>query len=330
VASTDPPSSSPGDLGFGSLVVRESRKRLLNRDGTFNVRREGLGFFGSWTIYEYLVTVGWPRFLTLIGIAYAVTNAIFAFAYWSCGPGAIAEPDGGSGYLARYVQDYFFSVQTLATIGYGLLSPRGLLPNLIVAFESLIGLLGLALMTGLAFARFARPKIGLRFSEQAVIAPYRGGQGFMFRVVNTHESQLVNAEIRVMLARPKPGQEARELVPVSLERDGIVFFPLTWTIVHPIVESSPLYGVDAERLEAWDVEFLIILSALDETSNQIVHARSSYKTDEIVFGARFKSILGQRDGMFSVDVRRLGEIEMLEPAEQPSDAESVAGTRGRP
>jgi len=330
---SDRPPDPRQDLGFGALVVRESRKRLLNRDGTYNVRREGLGFFESYTMYEYLISTGWPRYLSLVGAAYAVTNALFALAYWACGPNAIAGRDTQTGPVARYLTDYFFSVQTLATIGYGHLSPHGLLPNLIVAFESLIGLLGLALITGLAFARFARPAVGIRFSDQAVIAPYQGGKGFMFRVVNTHRSELVNAEIKVMLGRTKPGSREgdRELVPLELERNSIVFFPLTWTIVHPINESSPLFGIDQERLRAWDVEFLVMVSALDETSNQIVHSRSSFKGDEIVFGAKFKSALSQReDGLFSVDVRRLSAIEILEPLASVSEAGPVAGTRGRP
>ena len=326
------PTEPRQDLGFGALVIRDSRKRLLNRDGTFNVRREGLGFFESWTIYEYLITSGWPRFLLLVSIAYALTNGLFAFAYWLAGPGSIVGPDPIQSPLARYMRDYFFSVQTLATIGYGHLSPRGLVPNLIVALESLIGLIGIALITGLSFARFARPAAGIRFSDQAVVAPYRGGNGFMFRVVNTHVSELVNAQVKVMLARPRPSSrgEDRELVPIELERDSIVFFPLTWTIVHPITERSPLYGADEETLRAWDTEFLIMLSALDETSNQIVHARSSFKWDEIVFGARFKTVLGQReDGLFSVDARRLSTIEILEPLASVTEAGLGAGTRGR-
>ena len=326
------PPSPRQDLGFGALVVRESRKRLLNRDGTYNVRREGLGFFGSWTLYEYLVTIGWPRYLILVGAAYAIVNAMFAFAYWLCGPEAIAGPEVARGSFSHYLQAYFFSVQTLATIGYGHLSPRGLLPNLIVAFESLIGLLGLALITGLAFARFARPAVGVRFSDQAVVAPYQGGLGLMFRVVNTHQSELVNAHVRVMLARWKSGTKTdRELIPIALERNSIVFFPLTWTIVHPIDASSPLRGLDAENLEDWGAEFLILLSALDETSNQIVHARSSYKADEVVFGAKFRSVLGQgEDGTFRVDVRRLSEIEILAPVAAPTEAGKVAGIQGRP
>ena len=327
------PPSPRQDLGFGTLVVRESRKRLLNRDGTFNVRREGLGFFESWTIYEYLITSGWPRFLLLVSVAYALTNGLFALAYWLAGPDAIVGPDPIHSPLARYMRDYFFSVQTLATIGYGHLSPRGLVPNIIVALESLIGLIGIALITGLSFARFARPAAGIRFSEHAVVAPYHGSKGFMFRVVNTHVSELVNANVRVMLARPKPGSggDDRELIAIALERDSIVFFPLTWTIVHPIDERSPLHGVDADTLRTWSAEFLIMLSALDETSNQIVHARSSYKWDEVVFGARFKTVLGQReDGMFSVDARRLSAIEILEPLASVTEPGTVAGTRGRP
>jgi inward rectifier potassium channel len=123
---------------------------------------------------------------------------------------------------------------------------------------------------------------------------------------------------------------ARELVPIALERDSIVFFPLTWTIVHPITETSPLYGISPETLRSLDAEFLIMLSALDETSYQIVHARSSYKADEIVFGARFKTALGQRDGMFRVDVRALSAIEQADPVSPALTSTGTdAGTRGR-
>lgn len=324
------------DLGFGDRVIRESQQRLLHRDGTFNVRREGLGFFESWTAYEYLITTSWPRFLFLVGVAYAVTNAVFAFAFWACGPGGIAGPEEPFHGVGRYLKDYFFSVQTLATIGYGHLSPSGLMPNVIVALESLVGLLGIALITGLAFARFARPAVGIRFSDNAVIAPYLDGRGFMFRVVNTHQSELVNAQTRIILARRTSGQGGadRELIPIALERDTIVFFPLSWTIVHPITEESPLHGATEEMLRDWDAEFLIMLSALDETSYQIVHARSSYRAEEIVFGARFKSMLGKNeDGTFSVDVRSLSAIERVELGEGARvsvPAGIGAETRARP
>jgi inward rectifier potassium channel len=328
-----PPLPPLQDLGFGDRVVRESRQRLLHRDGTFNVRREGLGFFESWTAYEYLITTGWPRFLFLVVIGYAVTNALFAFAFWACGPAAIAGPEEHLYGVGRYLEDYFFSVQTLATIGYGHLRPNGLLPNLIVALESLVGLLGIALVTGLAFARFARPAVGIRFSDHGVIAPYLDGRGFMFRVVNTHQSELVNAQARVILARRKPGHQGaeRELIPIALERDTIVFFPLSWTIVHPITEESPLHGVTERGLRDWDAEFLVMLTALDETSYQIVHARSSYRAEEIVFGAKFKSMLGQNeDGTFSVDVRALSAIERVADARAAAPAGTGAGTRVRP
>lgn len=304
----------PQDLGFGTVVARESRQRFLNRDGTFNVRRTGLGFFESWTVYEYLVTLSWPRFLLIISLAYAVTNAVFALAYWLCGPGAIAGSGEATHEVGSYLRAYFFSLQTLATIGYGHLSPRGLTPNIIVGVESLVGLLGLALVTGLAFARFARPVVALRYSERAVMAPYRGGTGFMFRVANAHQSQLVNVEARVMLARKKTAGPSpdREFVLLALERDRIVFFPLAWTIVHPITPESPLYGSTPESLQATDAEFLVLLSAFDEISSQVVHSRSSYKAEEVVFGAKFKTILNrEQGGVFHVDVRDLSEIETV-------------------
>jgi len=301
------------DLGFGSIVIRESRQRLLNRDGTFNVHRGGLRFWESLSAYHYLLTISWSRFFSYVVGAYLMANAIFAFIYLLAGPhallGAHATTTG-----RRFAETFFFSVHTLATIGYGSMTPATLPANIIVTFETLIGLVGVAVVTGISFARFSRPVAKILFSRNAVIAPYRGGRAFMFRIVNQRSNQLVEVATKVLVSRRKRDGTTRldrEFVTLDLERSSVVFFPLAWTIVHPIDEKSPLRDWTAQDLMECDAEFLILLNGFDETFSQTVHARSSYKASEIVWGARFSSMFepADDDGIIRVDIRKLHDID---------------------
>ncbi len=300
------------DLGFGAVVARESRRRLLNRDGSFNVRREGLSVWQTLSFYHYFVTISWPKFLAYIVGAYIATNTLFAFAYLACGDGSLSGLAGAS-IGRRFATAFFFSVETLATIGYGNVVPLTPAAEVLVTVEALVGLLGFGVAAGMMFARFARPTPQIVFSRHAIISPYRGITAFMFRVVNQKKSELVDVEAQILLARRKQGGSAldREFIRLKLERNGVVFFPLAWTVVHPIDESSPLWQLSEKELQACDSEFLIRLSGFDETSSQTVHTRSSYKGDEVVWGARFKNILSppRPDGTISVDIRKLHEIE---------------------
>ncbi len=306
----------PRDLGFGAVVASESRLRLLNRDGTFNVQRRGLGIRASLSLYYSLLTLTWPRFLGLLALHYLAANALFAAAYYACGPTALV---GTSTVAAgpRYVEDFFFSVQTLSTIGYGQMVPAGLTANLLVTLESMVGLLFFAVATGLVFARFARPMADIVFSERAVVAPYQGGTGFMFRIANRRRNELVEVSAKVIFARMerRDGRPTRRFAELTLERHRVTIFPLSWTIVHPIDEASPLAGMTAEDLEAVDGEFLVLLTGIDESYFQRVYSRSSYKAGEVVWNARFADILHHpRAGEpVTVDVRRLHDVEDLEP-----------------
>ncbi len=310
-----PQGEQPGnDLGFGSIVAGATRRRFLNRDGTFNVRRVGLSLAESRSVYRYFLDVTWLRFFSHVGWWYLGTNLIFAVAYLACGPGALEGPeDYGGGLGGHFLKSFFFSVQTLATIGYGRISPMGVAANMIVALESVCGLVLFALITGLAFSRFSRPRPRILFSEQAIIAPYRRITGLMFRIANARDSELFDVQAEVALARRKPGGSVDERLfdSLKLERSSVTFFPLSWTIVHPIDASSPLWRMTEESLEQSEAEFLIRLTAYDETSGQTVHARSSYRWDEVTCGARFVRILDRTaaDGIIRVDVKRLSEIE---------------------
>lgn len=302
----------PKDLGFGSIVGGFNEKRLLNRDGTFNPRREGLPFLRSLSLYHHLLTIGWPRFFAIVVGGYLAANASFALAYLACGPDSLnGVPVSNMG--GPFWRAFFFSVETLSTVGYGNIYPMGMAAHFVMTVESLVGLLMFALGTGILFARFSRPTAAVMFSTRAVVAPYRGKTAFMFRTTNARSNQLVELEAKVLFSRIEG--TVRKYDQLALERTRVVFFPLSWTIVHPIDEKSPLFEMTHEELAAKDAEFMILLAGTDETFSQTVHARSSYKPDEIIYGHRFVNIYNPIDsrGVVTIDVRKLSETE---PAEQ--------------
>lgn len=300
------------DLGFGAVVTQSSKRRLLNRNGTFNVERKNLPFIASINPYHSLIAMSWTKFFTLISLFYLLANLIFATAFYLCGPEALSGPVDDS--INRFAQCFFFSVQTFATIGYGHISPRGMFANIIVTGESLFGLLSFALATGMLFARFSRPSARIIFSEKALIAPYRNITSFQFRITNARNNQLIELQANILFSRfeDRQGQRIRNFYSLPLEREKVVFFPLSWTIVHPIDEQSPLYGLTAEDLRNTDAEFLVLLTAIDETFSQTVHTRSSYKFDELTWNARFINIFNNLDnGKISIDTSRLHQVELI-------------------
>lgn len=305
------PGQESNDLGFGSVVARESRRRLLNRDGSFNVKRLGIPWFGSMSLYHALVTTTWTRFLGLVSLGYLCANLAFAVAYYLLGPLALHGPPVHTP-AEYFLQCFFFSVQTLATIGYGVVSPATLSANVLVAAESVTGLVGFAVVSGIAFARFARPVGRFMFSDKAVIAPFQGGTALMLRTTNARQNQIMDVHARVlMVRRAETDGAAREFLELPLERAQVAFFPLIWTVVHPIDEASPLWGETPESLRECDPEFLVLLSGVDETFSQTVFARTSYRGDEVVFGSRFVDVFDRSDddGVLRADVRKLSQIE---------------------
>jgi len=299
------------DLGLGSRVAQQSRLRFLNRDGSFNVRRRGMSFFHSLSLYHALLSMSWMKFTAVLMGGLVVFNGLFAIAYVLCGEGAIHGATAVT-FPGRLLEAIFFSVQTATTIGYGHLSPVGIAANMVVSVEVMVSLLGFALATGILFARFSRPDARVVFSHNAVFAPYRGITAFEFRIANERKSQLIQVEMKVIMSRFEGGKNnpKRAFYELPLERDRVQFFPLNWTIVHPIDEKSPLFGVSQSALMQSDTEFMVFLTAMDETFSQTVHTRTSYKPEEIVWGAKFSDMFERTDdGLISVDLRRIHEIE---------------------
>jgi len=303
------------DLGFGSVVSRESRQRLLNRDGSFNVVRSGMGFLESFAPYHLLLSISWLGFFGVVIASYVAINLVFAFAYLACGADALVG--SGAGMMGgRFGQAFFFSVETFATIGYGQIAPNGVPANVVVTIEALVGLMYQALATGLLFARFTRPTAAVLFSDRAVVAPYNEGQALMFRIVNRRRNEIIQLEAQVLLSAMEPdgrGGAVRRYTALALERNKVTFFPLSWTIVHPIDGASPMTGRTREELERAEAEILVLLTGVDEALEQTVHARSSYRADEIVWNARFQSMFltASRGDRVTVDISRVHEIETL-------------------
>lgn len=309
---TDFPEREERDLGFGSVVAGQSRQRLLNADGTFNVSRTGLPALTSLNLYHTLLSMKWRSFLLLVLVLYFVSNIVFGALYASFGAEALVDTSA-TPTASLFVRGFFFSVQTFATIGYGTIHPVGVIPNLLVTIESYYSLLANALITGLVFARFARPVAKIIFSDVTVIAPYRGIEGLMFRMVNGRSSQLIELEIKVLFARfvNENGKAVRRFDFLELERSRVTFLPLSLTVVHPIDDNSPLKGLTSEDYIRTDAEILILVTAIDETFAQTVHTRSSYKPDDIRCGHKFVSIYNEvADGEpISIDIRKLSQIE---------------------
>lgn len=297
------------DLGLGSKIF-DKKNRVINRDGSFNLKRRGLPFFESFSIYHWLISMSWFKFCSLILAAYLVVNVFFATLYF-IGGDANFEGIQTNNNFDRFLNEFFFSTQTFTTVGYGRINPVGVYSNIISSIESLSGLLSLALATGLLYGRFVRPVAKIIYSENALIAPYKDITGFQFRIANKRsDHQMVDTEVDVLLSRVE--NDALKFYNLKLEYKKITMFTATWTVNHPIDEESPLYGLTEDDLKEMDSEFFVLLKGFDDTFAQQVHSRSSYKYNEIVWGAKFVSVYGKSDdGETTIELDRISELTMI-------------------
>ena len=302
------------DLGFGSEVAKGTRRRLLNRDGSFNVVLDGLNPLSSLSLYHWLLTISWPRFLSFIAGSYIAVNALFAFAFLLLGSDAL-QSSAGSFTGHPFYRAFFFSVDTFATIGYGNIIPVGVAANILVTIEALLNIVGVALATGVMFARFSRPSARIIYSRNAIVAPYRDKTALEFRIANARRSQLIDVQVQAILTKVErvSGSAVRKFYELNLERNRVVFFPLSWTVVHPIDSASPIWGLTHADLVDGDAELLVLLIGTDETVSQSVHSRSSYQADEIVWGAKFANMFmrTEGEGIIGMNLSRIHDIESV-------------------
>ncbi|MGE5621282.1 MAG: ion channel [archaeon] len=286
-------------------------KRIINNDGSFNIIRRGANFT-IWDIYQFLINLSWPRFISVILGCYFLINLVYAMLYFATGIDGVhgARADNP---LKTIENLFFFSVQTISTVGYGNMSPRGIPANILVTFETLTGLLVFALVTGLLYGRFSRPTARILYSSKALIAPYNNGTSFQFRIANQRRNALLEVEAKAMAAfvENTNGRSERKYYNLTLERSYIYFFPLSWTIVHPINEDSPFWNKTPDDLKEHEAEILILIRGFDDTFSQYVHSRYSYRFDEIIEGARFKpAFFIDANGDVIINLTDLGEYEM--------------------
>jgi inward rectifier potassium channel len=255
-------------------------------------------------LYHHLIARSWARLLALIATVYLAANALFALLYLA-GNEAVSGAHG-------FGEHFFFSVQTMSTIGYGTMAPRTTWAHVLVTFEAFAGTLFIAVVTGLVYSKFARPTARVMWSRHVVFIERDGGTQLMFRMANERANQIVEAQLRLVVARNETaadGERLRRIYDLPLLRDRNVFFALTWTAVHRITEDSPLYGLDFDQMRAQQMQLICSLVGVDETFAQTVHARKSYEPGDFVRDQRFADILGSdADGTRYLDYALFDEL----------------------
>ncbi|MDP2652624.1 MAG: ATP-sensitive inward rectifier potassium channel 10 [Candidatus Omnitrophota bacterium] len=280
---------------------------VINRDGTLNIHRpreKGRFFFD---LYHYLLAISWPGFFSILVLFFFASNMFFSALYFFAGAQALtgAHPDLGP---ARFADCFFFSVQLFN----GPFKPSGLWPNILVVLQSYLGMLAIVIMTGILYARFARPRARVIFSNSAVISRYNHKPCLVFRVANERLNQIVEAHMNLTLTKNETSQEgeaSRKFYPMKVENDYSPLFALSWTIRHFIDEDSPLYGMDEEKMREEQVAIFASLSGLDDTFSQTITARSVYRYDEIVFNKRFKDILQWKNNKMHINLQGIHDLE---------------------
>lgn len=301
------------ELGFGNKNYNDS-VRFLNSDGTVNVKRTGLGGLNNIDIYHWLINVSLKKFTLMVILFYACINIFFATIYYFIG----ADNFGGLDSVTefdKYFDLIYFSAQTITTVGYGHVYPKGHLVSTIASIQSLLGLMIFAIITGVLFGRFSRPKNALLYSKNILIAPYKDMTGLMFRVANIKQYELIENEAKVVMTIQNLLTNKREFYNLNLEIDKISFLPFSWTIVHPIDEKSPLFGINFAELKARDVEIIILIKGINDTFSQSVYSRNSYKASHFKENAKFIPIKQDVDqnGRVIISVNDIHLHQTVEP-----------------
>lgn len=313
-------------------LLRRLRRRLQRRRGpvlrSLHLRREAGGGFRAEQLddwrqhwrepYHLMLAVPWPGFLLLIAASYLLLNVAFALLFLLDADGIGGLPEGR---VAGFPEAFFFSVQTLGSIGYGVLHPASLPINLLVTLEALVGLMFIAVTTGLAFARFSRSRARILFSEVATIQPWNGVPTLTFRIVNVHRHSILDARIKAFLVLEEESSEGfmmRRMLPLALQRDQSILFRLMWTVMHPIDATSPLHGHTQESIAARQGELVVAFQGTDETVQGPVHARWTYRTADLRLNARFVDIVVDREESRELDFSRFHQtVSCGEPGLRP-------------
>jgi inward rectifier potassium channel len=301
------------DSGFSNNPTNEG-VRLLNKDGSSNVKKEGIGFLSKFSLFHSLINMNWGVFFALLFLGFFLSNVIFASIYIGLGVDGINGIEE-LGIESDYLKAFFFSTQTMTTVGYGQLSPGTAPISTIAAIESFLGLLGFAVATGLLYGKFSRARAKLMFSDNALISPYKEGKGLMVRLANKKASQIIEVKADMFLAYIDENElgVTRKFYSLPLEIAKINMLATSWTLVHPLNAESPIQDITPEDLEKTHAEIIIQVQGFDVTYNQQINTRRSYKPEEFIWNAKFVRILGQdKKGKATVQLGRLSEYNLTD------------------
>lgn len=298
-------SKSAANTGFGTNASNYGG-RLVNKDGTPNIRKDGVGFLERYSWFHSMLAISRTRFFITILVFYVVVNLLFTLIYYMIGVEHLSGLNVNNEWQ-KFTEAFFFSSQTFTTVGYGRISPTGVLTSSIAAFQALIGLLSFAVAAGLMYGRFSKPTAYLKFSDHALIAPFKGGRALMLRLAPYKNTTLTDAQATVTLQLTVTEND----VPVNrffildLELSTINALTLSWTIVHPLTEESPLSDFTEEDFKNAKGEILVFIKAFDDMFSSTVIARTSYLMDEVIYGAKFIPMFNREGSTTILDLTKL-------------------------
>ncbi|KLT70826.1 ion channel [Flavobacterium sp. ABG] len=299
--------------GFGTNA-NSYGGRFVNKNGTANIEKRGMHLLRRISWYHTMIDMPNWRFLSILFSFYIAINFVFAVLYYAIG---IEHLDGittSGGLLDQFGQAYFFSAQTFTTVGYGHISPTGFLTSALSAAEALIGLLSFAIATGLFFGRFSKPTAFLKFSHNALISPYGQNKALMIRLVPFKNTNFTDATAKVTLGMSieEDGKMTNKFYSLALELSHINALSLSWTLVHPITENSPLYNFTEDDFKKIHGEILVFITTFDDMFSNTVAASTSYTFDEVVYGAKFETMYDRSDDG-SKTILHLDKLNRFDP-----------------
>lgn len=303
---------SNADTGFGVSADTQGG-RFVNKDGSYNVIKRGLPFYERVSFFYLMLTMSRWRFFFFLILFFLSINFLFTGVYFLMNDKEFTGVLPG-GFIHHFFELYFFSVQTFTTVGYGRINPDGYFSGALASVEALTGLSSFALITGILYGRFSRPRAYLRFSKHALIAPYHDKTGFMFRFVSSKENHnLTNVEVTVTFSITDPDTKQFGFYNLPLERNRVDSLPMNWTIVHPVDENSPLTGLTEDDLKASDAEVYVLVRGFDDIFSNTVLQRTSYRFNEIIFNAKFERMFHENtdDTTTIVEVNKLHDYKKL-------------------
>lgn len=306
------------NTGFSANTGTEG-SRLINPDGTANLRKSGIPYLDRLSIYHTLLRMPRTKFFILIFGWYTILNLLFACIYFSIGVYRLAGTTPGATPFYQFVEAFFFSSQTLTTVGYGHMAPVGLIANTIASIESFLGIIMFALVTGIFYGRFARPKAFLLFSNHMIIAPFKEGRALMLRLASYKNNHLTSTEAELTCALHVLEGEKRvtRFYPLALDIARINSLALSWTLVHVIDEASPLSGFSEQDFADSRIEVIVNIKAFDDHFSNTVQQRTSYTHHQLIYGARFSPMYQRGEGAYTL--LELDKIDAHERVQLPGD-----------